>query len=157
MSLLVNTRVPWPDLRWSAPGLRSSCTWLWWLVGVVWMRPWPWSNQPSCSASRRSSFTYLQRTPWPHSLKKGWEDFSRLKPELISCKCSQKSHQWESLIKRSTDFLLSVRFFRRRSDLWWNFWFHAAHVKRFLSHCNTWHQDQSTFNFASATPPSAAT
>lgn len=68
---VVNLGVTWPDLLPSAHGQRRSCTWPWWPVGIVWMRPSPWSNQPSCSASRGSRFTFLLRTLWPHSLKSG--------------------------------------------------------------------------------------
>lgn len=30
------------DLCPGAHGLRRSCTWLWWPVGIVWTRPSPW-------------------------------------------------------------------------------------------------------------------
>lgn len=52
------------DLQADAGGLRRSCTWLWWPVGIGWRRPSPWSNQPSSSAWRGSRFTSLLRTLW---------------------------------------------------------------------------------------------
>lgn len=63
--------VMWDGLCQSVTAKTRSCTWLWWPVGTDWMRRLPWSSLPSSSASRGSSFTSLQRTPWPRSSKRG--------------------------------------------------------------------------------------
>lgn len=69
----VNKGVMWSKVWPGTLELRRSCTWLWWLVGIVWTKPLLWSNLYSSSVSRRSSFTFLPRILWPHSLKKGYE------------------------------------------------------------------------------------
>lgn len=68
--LLIFCVVTWRDPWTNACGPRRSCTWLWWPVGTVWTRPWPWSNRPSCSAWRGSRSTFLPKTPWLRSSKR---------------------------------------------------------------------------------------
>ena len=132
-----------PDLWQEAPGWRRLCIWLWWLVGIAWMRPSPWSNRPSCSASRRSRFTFLLRILWLHSLKKRYVSCTGLMSFCSSfsqCKGAKSDVLPQRPWWQVSLFSFYVYFFNESSDLWFN----PAHVKHSLSLCDRWYQDQST-------------
>lgn len=139
VSALAYSGVTSPDLWQDAPGWRRSCIWLWWPVGIAWMRPSPWSNRPSCSASRRSRFTFLLRTLWLHSLKKGYVSCTGLLSLCSQCKGARSNVFSQRPWWQASLFSFHVYFFSESSDLWFN----PARVKHSLSLCDRWYQDQS--------------